>query len=87
MSRLGRRIAALERLTAQRRRPSRCPTCRDWPARHILIKDIAWDGTVKRDDVLAQPEACPVCGWRPGIVRVEIEEVKDWGSIGRHGRR
>ena len=87
MSGLGRRIAALERLTAQRRGQDRCATCREWPAKHVLVTEVAWDGTVERDDVLDQPEECPACGWRPGIVRVEIEEVKDWGSIGRHGRR
>jgi hypothetical protein len=87
MSRLSQRVEALERQTAQRRGQARCATCREWPASHVLITEIDADGIVIRHDNLEGPSSCPVCGWSATIHQVKIVEVRDWNSIGRHGRR
>ena len=87
MSRLSERIAALERETAQQAWQRRCSTCRDWPASHILITEIDADGNVARCDTLEGPSTCPACGWGATIHAVGIVEVRDWESVGRHGRR
>jgi hypothetical protein len=84
---LAERLARLERQTAQQTRQQRCSTCRDWPTSCILITEVNADGIVTRQDKLEGQSTCPACGWGATIHTVEIEEVRDWNSIGRHGRR
>jgi DNA-directed RNA polymerase subunit RPC12/RpoP len=82
MSRLGTRLARLEKVHSVRLEGARCPLCRSWPKARILYIDGDGHRTWQTPDV---PEACPHCGWRPIVV--EVVEVKDWESVGRHGVR
>jgi hypothetical protein len=86
MSRLSQRVETLERQTAQRRGWSRCPTCREWPSRHILTTEINADDIVIRQDRLEGPSTCTTCGWTATIHAIEIVEVRNWDTVGRHGR-
>jgi hypothetical protein len=86
MSRLSQRVAALERQTAQRRSQRRCANCREWPATRVVEIDINADGIETRHDALEEPVECPRCGWSPTVYEVTVVEVRDWDSIGKHGR-
>jgi hypothetical protein len=52
----------------------------------VLITELACDGSVTRQDTLEEPTECPGCRWSPRLYLVEIEEIADWESVGRHGR-
>jgi hypothetical protein len=86
MSRLSQRIAALERQTAQRRGEARCATCREWPSQRMIVNEINADGVETRHDELEEPVGCPRCGWSPTVHAVTLIEVRDWETVGRHGR-
>jgi len=85
MSRLTRRVAALERQTARRRGHHRCHICRDWASTRVAIIEIDVDGVETRHDRLEEPVECPGCGWSPIVYEVTLEEVRDWDRVGRHG--
>jgi hypothetical protein len=86
MSRLSQRIESLERQTAQRHGQARCATCREWPAIRTTLIEISADGVEIRRDAPEEAVACPRCGWSPTMHTVTLVEVRDWETVGRHGR-
>jgi len=85
MSRLGRRVEALERQAAQRRGQGRCPNCRAWSSTRILMIEIDVDGVETRHDRLEEPVECPTCGWSPMVHEVTQVTILDWDRVGRRG--
>ena len=86
MSGLAERLARLERQAGRRLSPRRCSACITWSSRHVIITEIDADGGVTRQDERHTPVECLRCGWAPAVHTVEIVEVRDWESVGRHGR-
>ena len=86
MSALAERLARLERQAGRRLGQRRCSACITWPSRHVVITEIDADGVVTRQDELESPVACPQCGWAPVVHTVEIVEIRNWESVGKHGR-
>jgi hypothetical protein len=86
VSALAERLARLERQAGRRLSQRRCSACITWPSRHVLIAEIDADGGVTRQDELASPVECPQCGWAAAVHVVEVVEVRDWESVGKHGR-
>jgi hypothetical protein len=84
---LAERLARLERQAGRRLCQRRCSTCITRPSSHVVITAIDADGVVTRQDELESPVECPQCGWAPVVHLVEVMEVRDWESVGRHGRR
>ena len=86
MSRLTTRIAALERQAGRRRGQARCPNCREWPSNRWVVTEINVDGVENRHGELEEPVECPDCGWSPTVYEVSLIEIRDWDTIGKHGR-
>ena len=86
MSALAERLARLERQAGRRQGQQRCSACITRPSRHVVITATNADGIVTRQDELESPVVCRQCGWAAAIHTVEIVEVRDWESVGRHGR-
>jgi hypothetical protein len=80
MSRLRSRVDRLVRHYASRQQGARCSLCRPWPNARILEVDV--NGTETWADP-SIPERCPTCGWCPIVV--QVIEVMDWRSVGKHG--
>ena len=87
MSALAERLARLERQAGRRLGQRRCLACVTWPSRHLVITEIDSDGVMARQGEPGSPVQCRQCGWAAVVHMVEIVEVRDWESVGRHGRR
>lgn len=82
MSVLTKRIDRLTQRLSSRQQGARCSLCRVWPNARILNVDVNGIETWSDPSI---PERCSACGWCPIVV--EVVEVEDWRSVGKHGIR